>query len=109
MPDMGLRDRISLMPFPRRTIPAVAVAVVVTASAGFFFRRMRSEESGPHRRPTLLPAGSDAGYVNAVACSGCHRAIWDKYRKTGMGRSLQRVRPGAPLEGLEEERTFYHQ
>ena len=58
--------------------------------------------------PALLPAGSDAGYVDAAACMGCHREIWDTYQQTGMGRSLTRPRPGAMVEDFTKPVRFYH-
>src|SRR5687768_1771104 len=57
----------------------------------------------------LLPAGSDAGYVDAVVCSGCHSEIWAKYQNTGMGRSLARPRPQAMTENFKGSNTFYHE
>jgi len=35
------------------------------------------------------PAGS--GYAGASACASCHRAIYEKFRRTGMGRSMAPV------------------
>lgn len=35
------------------------------------------------------PTPVDA-YVPPSTCAGCHRAIWDSYRKTGMGRAFAR-------------------
>lgn len=57
-----------------------------------------------HAKP--YPAGADAGYVDSATCAGCHRAIWDTYRRTGMGRSFQQVRPGSKVAFAG---SFYHQ
>jgi Flp pilus assembly protein TadD len=48
------------------------------------------------RRPEADRAGA-ATYVDAATCSGCHQAIARTYGDTGMGRSFQRVGPGAVL------------
>ena len=38
-------------------------------------------------------------------CAGCHREIWESYRKTGMGRSFARASPAnTPLP----QRPYYH-
>lgn len=67
-----------------------------------------AEERGDGRAD-LLPAGSDEGYVDAAACMGCHREIWDTYQETGMGRSLTRPRPEAMVEDFTKPVRFYHQ
>ena len=59
-------------------------------------------------KPALLPAGSDAGYVDAAACKGCHSKIWQTYQQTGMGRSLTRPSPEAMVEDFSKPILFYH-
>ncbi|MFN7936764.1 MAG: tetratricopeptide repeat protein [Bryobacteraceae bacterium] len=51
-----------------------------------------------------LPEG---GYVAPATCAGCHRAIWETYRQTGMGRSFYK----ATAENAPEIRnkTYYHE
>ena len=58
------------------------------------------------------PAGS--GYAGASACASCHRAIYEKFRRTGMGRSmapvtsaqLQTVGASASIRDEKMERHF---
>jgi transcriptional activator len=49
-----------------------------------------------HERPaarTLPRASTNSGYVGSQACARCHRAIFDRYSRTGMGRSMSAVTP----------------
>lgn len=43
-------------------------------------------------------------YVNAATCAGCHAAIAQTYRQTGMGRSLTRPSPANTSTG-----SYFHQ
>jgi len=45
----------------------------------------------------------DSAYAPANSCAGCHRAIWDTYRQTGMGRAFHRPSPQTVTVG-----TYYH-
>jgi tetratricopeptide (TPR) repeat protein len=58
--------------------------------------------------PRLLTGGTDAGYVDSFACSGCHRAIWDKFQRSGMGRSMHRAVASVMPSGFSLKQTFYH-
>ena len=42
-------------------------------------------------------------------CAGCHRDVWETYRRTGMGRSFYRPSPGNMGEDFTEKTNFYHQ
>ncbi len=57
------------------------------------------------------PAGPDplaeAEYVAPAACNGCHSDVWQTYRQTGMGRSFQRLRPGA--RDYATSAAYYHE
>jgi predicted CXXCH cytochrome family protein len=88
---------------------AAAVLLVAGLFAGYRWY-VRSESGSTRVKPTaaLLIAGSDAGYVDAAACSGCHREIWETYRQTGMGRSLSRPRPDVLGGNFATDNTFYH-
>jgi predicted CXXCH cytochrome family protein len=48
-----------------------------------------------------------AGYVNSDVCAGCHRGIWETYRKTGMGRSFYRPSADNVVENYTNS-TYYH-
>ncbi len=49
-----------------------------------------------------------AGYVGSEACAGCHRNIWETYRRTGMARSFYRPSPTNTVEDYTGNNTFYH-
>ncbi|NWF83076.1 MAG: hypothetical protein HXY18_04515, partial [Bryobacteraceae bacterium] len=52
-------------------------------------------------------AAAEAG--KPPVCAGCHREIWETYRKTGMGRSFYRPTPEAMVEDFNRKNTYYHQ
>jgi tetratricopeptide (TPR) repeat protein len=54
------------------------------------------------------PAREDGGYAGPEACAGCHRGIWETYRRTGMGRSFYRPSPLNTVEDYTGKNTFYH-
>lgn len=107
--DQGRIQRSALL---RWGLVFLVVAAVVFGGYRFSLRygtdRNIAEENG-NGKPALLPAGSNAGYVNAAACMGCHRKIWETYKKTGMGRSLTRPSPEAMVEDFSRPILFYHQ
>jgi predicted CXXCH cytochrome family protein len=51
----------------------------------------------------------DAQSDSARICAGCHRDIWEAYRRTGMGRSFYRPSPENMVEDFASRNTFYHQ
>jgi predicted CXXCH cytochrome family protein len=55
------------------------------------------------------PAREEAGYVSPQTCAGCHRSVWETYRRTGMARSLYRPSPANTVEDYSGKNTFYHQ
>ncbi|MDQ6676177.1 MAG: hypothetical protein M3Z09_02655 [Acidobacteriota bacterium] len=63
--------------------------------------RAQNKLSGPTHR--------EAGYVTPEACAGCHRDIWETYRRTGMARSFYRPAPANTIEDYTKNNTFYHQ
>src|SRR5713226_8230982 len=56
-----------------------------------------------------LPSVADAHSENARVCAGCHREVWETYRRTGMGRSFFRPSPESAVEDFTNQNTFYHQ
>jgi predicted CXXCH cytochrome family protein len=54
------------------------------------------------------PARKEAGYVSPETCAGCHRNIWETYRRTGMARSFYRLSPATAVEDFTRNNTFYH-
>lgn len=73
---------------------AVVVLGGILASVWIYKGRPRQPEQGPPN-----------AYADASICADCHGEIAADYRKTGMGRSFSRVRPGdvTPLA-----KPFYH-
>ena len=41
-------------------------------------------------------------------CAGCHKAIWETWQKTGMGRSFYRPLPENLVENFTRDTTFFH-
>lgn len=105
------RSRTSRGPAARRKrlMLVAALAGLLSAPAAYlFFHAKGRPESKPAPATTLVIAGSDAGYVDAAACAGCHRQIWETYRHTGMARSLARPRSENTIEDYKTNNTFYH-
>jgi tetratricopeptide (TPR) repeat protein len=46
---------------------------------------------------------------NARICAGCHKDIWESWRRTAMGRSFYRPSPENVVEDFTNHNTFYHQ
>ncbi len=57
---------------------------------------------------SLLGAASAQG-GNTPVCAGCHRDVWETYRRTGMARSFYRPSAENMVEDFNARNTFYHQ
>jgi predicted CXXCH cytochrome family protein len=81
-----------------------AAAIAVTAlAAGIYFAGINF---APRRTRPAADAPA-ARYVDAQLCAGCHAAIYQSYRQTGMARSF--YLPAPENTRLEEPATrFYH-
>ena len=96
-------------------VAAVAGLAALVLSTVLFtaFSRAQSQTGSPRRDAkavgALLPTGADDGYIDAVACAGCHAEIWESYRKTGMGRSFARMAPQSVLADFAQSNTYYHE
>ena len=55
-----------------------------------------------------LPAVALAQSENSQVCAGCHRAVWETYRRTGMGRSFYRASTEKSVEDFTKNNTYYH-
>jgi tetratricopeptide (TPR) repeat protein len=51
---------------------------------------------------------TDAGYINSTACAGCHREIWARFARTGMGRSMRPASAAVMPAGFRKNQSFYH-
>jgi predicted CXXCH cytochrome family protein len=82
-------------------------ALVVTA---YFTRVHLSVASGVvyAQSKSSSPSREEAGYVRPEVCAGCHRAVWETYRRTGMARSFYRPSPMNAVEDYTEKNSFYH-
>jgi predicted CXXCH cytochrome family protein len=59
----------------------------------------------------LWLAGALIGAARAAdsrICAGCHREIWESYRRTAMARSFYRATPQNMAEDFPKNATFYH-
>src|SRR5262245_22663060 len=56
-----------------------------------------------------LPGAAQAQRRSATLCAGCHRDIWETYRRTGMARSFYRPSPEKMAEDFSSRNTYYHQ
>lgn len=69
--------------------------------------------AGCRRDPPVSSSVSErltgSGYVEAVACAGCHAEIYRKYRQTGMGRSFSPASKEKMFEDFSRRPSFYHQ
>lgn len=50
-----------------------------------------------------------SGYLDSQTCAGCHKQIYDTYRRTGMARSFQRFSPADMKEDFSRSNTYYHE
>ncbi len=97
-----------------KLVAAGAVAVIVLAVAGYFlFGEGWFGEGDPtpvaQTEPRAFIAGADVGYVDPVACIGCHAEIHETYSKTGMGRSFYRPTEQNMVEDFQDNNTFHHE
>src|SRR6185436_16933345 len=77
--------------------------------SGFALLAFLAAAQEPRLQTGLFISGEDAGYVDSTACAGCHRAAYDSYRRTGMGRSFYRPAPENRVEDYQRNNTVYHQ
>ena len=82
---------------------AISLALV---SSGMLARQAQKQGAAPAARPAPVAVN---GYVAPALCERCHVEIADNFRKTGMGRSFYRLRPGNAVEDFTPGKPFYHQ
>ena len=68
---------------------AIFACVVAVFPAQFW---SRDSDIKPQTVATENP-GTEHGYVGSTVCADCHRAIYNVYSETDMGRSMSRVSP----------------
>lgn len=67
----------------------------------------RADATGRNAVPRNAAPG--VAYVGSEACSGCHAALYERYRKTGMGRSMALASDPAQLKRIPEPVTVVQQ
>jgi predicted CXXCH cytochrome family protein len=86
---------------------AIPLALV---SSGILATLAQTPAPAPRTAPSPRPAqGPVNSYVDPALCAQCHTQIADNFRKTGMGRSFYRLRPGNTVEDFTPGKPFYHQ
>lgn len=92
-----------------KLVAAGTVAVIVLAVAGYFWFGRGDPVPAGEPEPRAFIAGADAGYVDPVACTGCHADIHETYSRTGMGRSFYRPTEQNMAEDFQDNNTFHHE
>jgi tetratricopeptide (TPR) repeat protein len=57
---------------------------------------------------TVAPAAEPSAYIDSATCSGCHAAIAQSYRRTGMGQSMYRPSATNSVEDYATRNRVYH-
>ena len=91
-----------------RRLALISGLLAVLAAAYVFFPRSPATRRSARTGKTPSIAGSGAGYVSSAVCAECHQEIWEKYRRTGMGRSFARVGDAPVIEDYEGKNTYAH-
>src|SRR5262245_16889582 len=58
-------------------------------------------------RKAAQPAPESA-YIDSRTCAACHREIWDRFARTGMGRSMRPASAATMPAGFREHVALYH-
>jgi predicted CXXCH cytochrome family protein len=88
-----------------------AAIILGTLAAATYFTRVHlfPAPGAVYAQSTTSSGGhEEAGYVRPEVCAGCHRNIWETYRRTGMARSFSRPSPTNTVEDYINKNTFYH-
>src|SRR5258705_6353665 len=95
-----------------KTSVVAALAAVLGAGVAYYFIQRGTPAKTPDisaaNHPQRFIGGADDGYVDAVACAGCHPKIAATYSQTGMGRAFYAARPANMLEDFAKANTYYH-
>lgn len=88
---------------------AVVFALFLVQSGWLPFAPRSGQNSiSPGQRDSSRVAPEAVGYIDPIACAGCHQAIWDQYRETGMGQSFARMRSAVAVADFEGNNSYYH-
>ncbi|MDA1315010.1 MAG: tetratricopeptide repeat protein [Acidobacteria bacterium] len=94
----------------RRLLIVAVAALVTVALAGFaYFWLKQPAGKAEAPPPAQFIAGADLGYVDPVACAGCHAEIQETYRLTGMGRSFYRSTPESMAGAFKPGNSYHHE
>lgn len=97
------------MSSPSWVLVVGVLAVIALASAGYLWSDRGHGTEEPSPAPAKSIAGADLGYVDPVACIGCHQEIHETYRRSGMGRSFYRPARDNMVENFSSRNTYYHE
>jgi Flp pilus assembly protein TadD len=87
---------------------ALGLLAVTAGLATFWNRRVPVSPPPAQHARNLKIAGSDAGYIDAAACAGCHSEIARTYARTGMARSFGAIRAETPAN-IFPDGAFHHE
>jgi len=93
---MGIRKRQRQQQVPsiiRRGLFIVAVLLSTSAPPLEHSAMIASAKEGGEAAPTSQATALDSPYVGSKICAQCHKAIYDKFSRTDMGRSMVQVTP----------------
>ena len=90
-------------------VAAGALAVILLGVGGYLWLGEADPEPIAEPEPRTFIAGADLGYVDPVACIGCHADIHETYSRNGMGRSFYRLTEQTVVEDFENDNTYYHE
>ena len=91
-------------------VAALAIAAVVVLERGSF-RTPTDTRAVVGLSDAAAPrhlALSESGYIDSIACAGCHQEIWKQFRKLGKGRSFSQMRPEVSIADFDRGNTYYH-
>jgi predicted CXXCH cytochrome family protein len=89
-----------------RIILTVTAFVVALAGGGSLWRMLQPVGRTSGTDPVVVQAGGL--YADPAVCAQCHPAIAATYRKSGMGRSFQKVGSDKDLHAPAPAKPFYH-
>ena len=88
-----------------RKLFSFSLLVILQTLAGFTFI------SHAETRGVTIPRNAAPGvaYVGSAACEGCHASLYQRYRQTGMGRSMSLASDPVQLSRISEPITVFQQ
>ena len=105
-------QRTDPAPDRRTSLPLLAsvmgLGVLIIGLGAYFWMKPSPDSIEDPVSARQFIAGADLGYVDPVACVGCHQDIDATYRLNGMGRSFYRPAPDNMVEDFRSDNSYYH-